>query len=248
MMKDFAIEHLIETDSTNIYIRRLLENSNLENGYTAYTLFQTSGKGQRGNSWESEKGKNLTFSTLLHSLQLDASSQFIISEIISLAILNVLNKETSSISIKWPNDIYWQDKKIAGILIENDLMNTIIYRSIIGVGLNLNQETFTSKAPNPVSLKQITGKTYDIENILRQILEQINIYLTDLESETKRNLIHNEYKSSLFRKEGFYSFKDNQDILFCAEIVNVENSGRLVLKTEDGQLRKFLFKEITYIL
>lgn len=145
--------------------------------------FQTAGRGQRGNSWESEDGANLLFSFVLYPDFLEARKQFYLSQITALALQEVLSQYTDGIRIKWPNDIYWKDKKICGTLIENDLTGIHISRSISGTGVNLNQERFVSDAPNPVSLFQITGQRYDRKEILHQLMERVAHYYTLLKTE-----------------------------------------------------------------
>ena len=166
------IIRLEETESTNSYLKQLLREKHLEEGSIVVADYQTGGRGQRGNSWISAKGKNLLFSLLIYPKNVFAKDQFIISRIASLAIKNTLDRFTHDICIKWPNDMYWKDKKIAGILIENDLKGNKIENTIIGIGLNLNQEIFPSELPNPVSLKQITGVTYNKESILNMLLHE----------------------------------------------------------------------------
>ena len=142
---------LDETDSTNRYISQLCNNPQkaVAELTTVSAEFQTAGKGQRGNSWEAEKEKNLLFSFVLYPTFLEARCQFILSQIISLSIKEELDRWSDEITIKWPNDIYWRDKKICGILIENDLSGHFIGRCISGVGININQKEFHSDAPNP---------------------------------------------------------------------------------------------------
>lgn len=243
-MEDLLLIHLDEVTSTSSYLKNFSNVKSLEDGTTVYVDFQSAGRGQRGNSWESARGENLMFSTILYPKGLKADRPFIISQIISLAIKDVLDNYTSDISVKWPNDIYWKEKKITGILIENDITGGEVNRMIIGVGLNLNQDTFKSNAPNPVSLKQITGDSYNVEDILAQIIGRMLFYYAQLDfPET----IRTQYKASLFRKEGFHLFADSETS-FLARIHDVEDSGLLVLKLESGEIRKFAFKEIRYIL
>ena len=161
---------LKETDSTNNHLRRLLDKEQLPEGSLVVTDFQTAGKGQVGNSWESEAGMNLMFSILLYPDFIPANRQFLISQIASLSVKETLDAYTDFIQVKWPNDIYWKDRKICGMLIENDLSGQLLYCSIIGIGLNLNQSLFRSNAPNPISLTQITGKKYDREEVLNRFL------------------------------------------------------------------------------
>jgi BirA family transcriptional regulator, biotin operon repressor / biotin---[acetyl-CoA-carboxylase] ligase len=168
--------HINETNSTNNYLQSLCSKQKMEELTVVVADFQTSGRGQRGNSWESDPGKNLLFSTVIFPEFLEARRQFLISQVISLAIKEELDTYTTDISIKWPNDIYWKEKKICGMLIENDLMGRNISQSIAGIGININQEIFHSSAPNPVSLVQITGKEHDLFEILKNIMLRIQSY------------------------------------------------------------------------
>ena len=230
------------TESTNSTLKILSDKESLPEGYVVYTDFQTAGKGQPGNSWESEKGKNLLFSILLFPQNIPIQSQFILSQIICLAIKKVLDEYSDDISIKWPNDIYWKEKKICGILIENSLLRDKINKCIIGIGLNINQEVFASNAPNPVSLKQITGKEMDREKILFDIHSQLfHLYQNpDFEN------IQKEYHRNLYRKDGFHPYKDAQTKEhFLARIEKVEPDGKLILITENGEQREYYFKEVT---
>lgn len=243
---------LEETDSTNQYISQLCNDlkEDVAEFTTVAAEFQTSGKGQRGNSWEVEKGKNLLFSLVLYPTFLEAHHQFILSQIVSLAIKEELSRWSDDITIKWPNDIYWKEKKICGILIENDLTGHHIGRSIAGIGININQEAFHSDAPNPVSLKQISGKEHDRHEILSHILRRIEIYYKGLQLEnfaTYSAEINARYARSLFRRRGFHLYQDAGG-QFLARLLRVESDGRFVLEDENGQEREYLFKEVQHIL
>ncbi len=238
--------HLTETASTNTYIQELDAAKNLPEGTIVYTDTQSSGRGQRGNHWESEPYKNLTFSLLLRPIHIPANEQFILSQIASLAIVDLLNRYAPGFSIKWPNDIYWEDKKIAGMLIENSLSGNTLSRSIIGIGLNVNQEIFISDAPNPISLYQITGHTQLVETILDQFIESFRPrYLETFSGSTQR--IREEYFASLYRNDGQYPFDCNGEV-FYASIIDVEPDGHLRLVTESGEERRFAFKEVSFLL
>ena len=150
-MEKTRIIHVEETHSTNSLLREWLEQEPLSTGSVIVADFQTAGRGQVGNVWESARGKNLTFSLVLYPQALPVNQQFLISQIAALSVKETLDAYTEGISIKWPNDIYWQDKKICGMLIENDLSGHNLLRSIIGIGINLNQTIFRGDAPNPVS-------------------------------------------------------------------------------------------------
>lgn len=243
---------LDETDSTNRYISQLYNSSQepVAEFTTVTAEFQSAGKGQRGNTWESERGKNLLFSLVLYPAFLEARRQFILSQIVSLSIKEELSRWSDEITIKWPNDIYWKDKKICGILIENDLSGHFIGRSISGIGININQDEFHSDAPNPVSLKQITGKEHDRYEILAHILQRIQTYYNGLQTEkhsTYAAEIGARYARSLFRRRGFHPYEDAGG-KFSARLLRVEQDGRFVLEDENGQEREYLFKEVQYII
>lgn len=242
----FPLIHISETNSTNSYLQTLCAKEKVEELTTVIADFQTSGRGQRGNSWESAPGKNLLFSFVLFPEFLEARRQFLISQIVSLAIKEELDNYASDISIKWPNDIYWKDKKICGMLIENDLMGKNICQSIAGIGININQEAFYSSALNPVSLLQITKKEYDIYEILENMMFRVQTYY-DLLRENKTEMITRNYKNALFRKEGLHLFKDKHGE-FLAKIVRVESDGTLVLENDKQTMKNYMFKEVEFLL
>ena len=244
----FNIIRLRKTVSTNNYLRELLASSReqLSEGMVVSADYQTKGRGQVGNVWESEDGKNILFSMLLFPSSIEANQQFVISKMVSLAVAGVLKEEIDDVFIKWPNDIYWRDKKIAGILIENDLCGSNIQYSVIGIGLNVNQDSFMSNAPNPVSLRQITGKTYDREDLLKRIVKRIYMLYIQLLRE-ELNCFDEDYKEALYRHDGLYDYKA-ADENFKASIVDVLPSGHLVLETEAGKKRTFAFKEVSIVL
>ena len=169
--------NLKNIDSTSTELRRRMSAEELPHGYCISADFQTAGHGQATNHWESEDGKNLLFSLLLRPSVIPASEQFVITEIVTLAIINALQDYIRQrITIKWPNDIYVGDKKLCGILIENALCGPTIDTCIVGIGININQELFTSNAPNPISLKQLTGRDNDREEIFEEIYQNILNY------------------------------------------------------------------------
>lgn len=238
--------HISETNSTNNYLQTLCARQKVGELTTVVADFQTSGRGQRGNSWESEPLKNLLFSFVLFPVFWEARCQFLISQIISLAIKEELSTYTEDISIKWPNDIYWKEKKICGMLIENDLMGRNISQSIAGIGVNINQEIFHSSAPNPVSLVQITGKEHDLFEILKNIMLRIQSYYSLLKKGDTTSIAC-QYEKSLFRREGIHRYKDANGE-FLARIVCVEPEGRLILEDEMLMKRDYMFKEVEYLL
>lgn len=238
--------HISETNSTNNYLKELLQTQNVDEGTVVWADFQSAGKGQRGNGWESEAGKNILFSIVLFPGFIKAGEQFILSQIVSLAVANCLQEYTEGISIKWPNDIYWNEKKICGILLENTILEDNIGHSVAGIGININQENFRSDAPNPVSLKQITNRDYNLEEILKTVVDNINVYYQQINIGKTDSLIK-QYKESLFRKDGYHLYNDGISD-FLARIQDVDSSGILILKTKEGEERHFAFKEVKYII
>lgn len=168
--------HINGTNSTDNYLQSLCPKQEVEEPIVVAADFQTSGRGQRDSSWKSDPGKNLLFSTVIFPKFLGARHQFLISQVISLIIKEELDIYTTDISIKWPNDIYWKEEKICGMLIGNDLTGRNISRNIAGIGININQGVSHSSAPNPVSLVQITRRGYDLFEMLKNIMLHIQPY------------------------------------------------------------------------
>lgn len=238
-----------ETDSTNNRLAQLCDREDIKEFTTLLADKQTAGKGQRGNSWESAPGMNLTFSTVLYPTTLKAREQFILSMLIALSIYDTLSDYAEGFSIKWPNDIYWKDKKICGILIENELEGTCLVRCIAGIGVNINQEHFTSSAPNPVSLKQILGRETDKPEVLESILKRLLSYYIPLMTQEPdiKESIHSDYLNAQYRHKGMYLYRDENGE-FKASLETIEPDGHLLLKDEKGMLRKYAFKEVQYII
>lgn len=243
----YTKNHLDETASTNTYLQELDTDHHLPEGYIVYTETQRAGRGQRGNSWESEPGKNLTFSLLLRPEHIPANQQFLLSQAVSLAMTDVLGRHAPGFSIKWPNDIYWEDKKIAGILIENVLSGSTFARSIVGIGLNLNQEVFVSDAPNPVSLIQVTGHACDIEAMLDQFIDAFRSRYRQTFDIGSAQPLRDEYRTMLYRNDGLYPYSSEGET-FYASIAGIEPDGHLILTTESGEERRFAFKEVSFLL
>ncbi len=221
------------TNSTSTLLKQLAAEGNPPD--FIYAGYQTAGRGQTGNSWESEEGKNLLCSILLPP----DKNLYFLNIAVGVALLRVIGED---FSIKWPNDIYWQDKKAAGILIENAIIGNEIKYSIAGIGLNVNQTEFKSDAPNPVSLKQIRGREYDIESLMNRVLEEVHKVLNEPEQD-----IWSYYKSHLYRREGWYPYEDKNGV-FEAHIEDVLPTGEIVLKDRQGKERNYHFKQIRYIL
>ncbi|MBQ8760865.1 MAG: biotin--[Bacteroidales bacterium] len=185
------ITHFKNINSTNSYLQNLLDNGEDVIDNVVVADFQTSGKGQGKNIWQSEEGKNLLFSIALDMSFLKAEDQFLLTQIVSVSMVEVLKKylPEESLFIKWPHDIYFNDKKIAGILIKNEIKGMMMGTSIIGIGLNVNQTSFDENLPNPISMKMITGKDYDLEILLKEICDKISQQTTVNRQQTSSNSI-----------------------------------------------------------
>ncbi len=232
--------------------------------------FQTAGRGNGSNVWESEAGKNLTFSIKLHPVNVPANRQFVLLEAMALAVRNVLTKEVDKVrswqmledydfmfgrsvasgtdcrgfTVKWPNDIYWDDRKISGTLSECVVGNSGVKSCIIGTGININQTKFVSDAPNPISLAQIMRRNVSKEHILNGVLDNFGeylnrVYVGDLDA------VHDEYKDVLYRRVGSYSYTDAGGE-FYARIEDVAENGHLLLRRDDGTLSEYDFKEVKF--
>ena len=237
-----------QTASTNTYLSRLA--ATLPGGTVIYTPSQTAGRGQKGNSWESEDGKNLTFSMLLKRPPVKARDQFYLSEAAALAVVEALTAEAGDgFAVKWPNDVYWQDKKICGMLLENSLDGSDIATCIVGIGLNVNQERFLSDAPNPVSLINITGREHDLEALLKRVCSRIEQLVDSLDDDNARADLHQRYMAALYRNDGqLYPWEDAAGHRLTASVAGIAPDGTLTLLHEDGTRHDYLFKEVKHII
>jgi len=233
--------------STNTALAEM--DNGLPHGTILLTHRQSAGRGQRGNSWEAEPGKNVTMSVLLRPRTISASGQFAVSEAVALAVAGFLDRyiNPDRVKVKWPNDIYVDNSKIAGILIENVITGTTITRSIAGIGLNINQREFHSDAPNPVSLVQITGEELPLDTVVTT-LGSLLLNLAD-EAESAPTLLHERYLRRLWRGSGTHLFAEPSGRQFSAEIVDVAPDGLLRLRrSPDGALCRYAFKEVAFVL
>jgi BirA family biotin operon repressor/biotin-[acetyl-CoA-carboxylase] ligase len=237
--------HHATLSSTNTEASQLLRSGEYTEGTVIYADHQSAGKGQQGNRWESEKGKNLLFSVILSPQSISPEDQFLISMSFSLGICDFLDNHIRGAKIKWPNDIYINDDKIAGILIENSLTGSIIENSIAGIGLNINQEDFGLILPRPVSLKMATGKEFDINICLKELLNELDIRYKQL-LYGDRVLIRSDYLSRLYRFMEWHSFESAGSV-FTGRITDVLISGIIRIEEKEGRMREFFFKEFSYL-
>lgn len=241
-----AIRRYEKVSSTNAIASFMLRVEKPVEGTVITAAFQEEGRGQKGNSWESEPGKNLLMSIILYPDMVRPEEQFIISQMVSLAVYDLVRTETPDGKIKWPNDIYVADDKIAGILIENSIMGETISNSIIGIGLNVNQKIFRSNAPNPVSLAQVTGRKHDVSLITGQIIKLLDMRY-DMVINGDKDLLTKAYHNALYRCNEWHGYTDSEGG-FNGMIEGVSPDGRLMVKRENGTVRGYAFKEIDYNL
>lgn len=238
-----AVVWLEEVESTNDEMRRLPT----ENGQRISVVvadFQFKGRGQGTNTWESERGKNLLFSIKIRPVMVPVRCQFLLSMAGGLAIKDALDAYTAGITLKWPNDVYWNDRKICGTLIEITLSAGRIKDCIFGIGLNVNQQVFMSDAPNPVSLAQILDHETDRKKLLNEVLEAFDKYYSWIEN-GRYGDISALYHEALYHRHGFYPYRDvAKNEVFEAAIVEVEDDGTLVLRDRKGVFREYRFKEV----
>ena len=240
------IIHLDQTDSTNAWLRR-----HDDTGFDLCVVArcQTDGQGQGSNKWESEPDSNLTFSLLTHPTGVSASGQYLLSMAMAVAVRDAAAAASPAASdqdftIKWPNDIYWRDSKLAGILIECDLHGSEIRRCISGVGLNIYQQHFVSDAPNPVSLCQTGSIAPDLltdDLLLQDLLHRYNINVGQPEATRAA------YRRHLYRRSGMHRYRDANGT-FMAETAGVDDQGTLLLRDDTGQMRRYQFKQVQFLL
>ncbi|MBR5854925.1 MAG: biotin--[Paludibacteraceae bacterium] len=249
--------YIKQTHSTSTLLREQYSDA-LPHLYTIRTDFQTAGRGQAGNSWESEEGKNLLFSTLLRYEGIHAAKQWRLSMLVAVALWDTLAKYVPQerLSIKWPNDIYFGDKKLVGILIENSLTGQYVGYSIAGIGVNVNQTEWQSNAPNPISMKQIMGKGYDVEEVMEEWIAAMKSWEMRTTKEIKA-----AYMQHLYRSDGWHEYVEREvsiaptaiaqkgiEDAFLAEIVNVTEQGELVLRLQNKEEKKYHFKQIRFVI
>jgi BirA family biotin operon repressor/biotin-[acetyl-CoA-carboxylase] ligase len=229
--------------STNEMASALMCNEQPLNGTVVYTDFQTHGKGQRGNSWEAQDGKNILLSVILETSYVEATNFFDLTIMTSLAIRDILSEYIQDgVKIKWPNDMYFGSKKIAGILIENYIRQNAIEWCILGVGINVNQSKF--REPDAVSMANICGQQFDREELVNMLLKNLENRYFQLEKGKTQNL-RSEYLACLYWKDEIHVFQ-SEGTFFNGKIVGVDQSGKLMMEMEDGH-RYFDFKEVSFV-
>ena len=236
---------LEEVDSTNNYANGLILSKAAEEGTVVLAYYQNSGRGQKGNTWESEYGKNVLMSMVFFPEFLSVEDQFLISKIVSIGIVEYLRGQISDVTIKWPNDIYVRNQKITGILIENSVKRDHIVTSVVGIGLNTNQLTFNSNLPNPVSMKILTGMDYDIKEVAAKVADSISKWYRLLQN-GKVGIIDETYFFYLYKANEWHFFY-NKNLEFEGKITGIGQFGKLIIEDRSGKKEEYYFKEIEYI-
>ena len=237
------IYHLDITASTNDDAR----DEKYREGDVVWADFQTAGRGQRGHVWHSQRGENLTFSVVLEPLFVAIAEQFSVSEVVALSLVDMLAEYGIEAKIKWTNDIYVGDKKLVGILIEHSLAATTLRRTIVGVGINVNQREFDSSIPNPVSMAQLLDKQLDAEDVLKCFLAHLQRNY-ELLRQGEKEALHERYNTLLYRKGEYHTYALPSGERFSAKIVGTAPSGALRLENEQGETKDYLFKEVEFII
>ena len=246
-----SIVHLLEVDSTNRYVRdeaaALWQNRGISDFAVVSAGLQTAGRGQRGNTWNSNAGENLLFSILVRPGEtLEVSKQFLLSQAVALSIHDAMKCYGIDTLLKWPNDIYAGNRKLAGILLELDYSGAFVEQAIIGIGLNVNQENFPPMDRVPVSMKMLWKRDFILDDVLATVLDFFEHYYTELRF-GNRDAIAAEYKRVLRGMDERCTFIDGSGH-FDAVIEEIESDGHLILRRNDGSTGRYAFKEVEMVI
>jgi len=230
-------------DSTNRFLKALSDQERCGNFTVVTTESQTEGKGQRGSGWASEAGKNLTFSVLYHQEAMQLTSLFTLNIVVALSVVEALKLISNlKFTIKWPNDILAENKKIAGILIENTFKNSTEVQSVIGIGLNVNQSQFEN-LPQASSLFLLENQLFDRDSLLISIVNRLEFNLNQLKN-LNEDYFWGAYHNFLFKKEVVSTFESASGNRFVGKIQKVTKEGKLEVLLEDDSVQSFDVKEV----
>ena len=237
------IYRIDETTSTNDEAR----DAKYRHGDIVWAERQTAGRGQRGHTWTSPEGENLTFSMVLEPRFLPVGEQFLLSEAVTLALTDTFAAYGIDTRIKWTNDIYVGDRKLVGILIEHNHAGASLSRTIAGIGINVNQTAFDPALPNPVSMALAAGRTFDREEVLERFRTHCAARYALLER-GDADTLQRDYRARMYRLETPHPYRLPDGSLFTAAIEGVRPSGELLLRHADGTLRAYLFREVEFVI
>lgn len=234
-----------ETDSTNLAAQNLLSKNKPPEGTVISTFHQFNGRGQIGSKWESEPGKNISLSVILYPIFLPANKQFLLNQAVSLAVWDfAAHYFPTAAKIKWPNDLYIGDQKVAGVLIQNAILGQILQSSVVGIGINVNQTHFVTKPPNPVSFKMLTGEDFDLPSLIAQLCEALERRYLELKN-GQIVPIQTAYLENLYRFDRISTFHRADGQVFEGKICGVTASGRLLIRVGDRE-ESFDLKEVGF--
>lgn len=233
-------------DSTNTFLKNMVSKVVADDFTVVVAKTQTKGRGQMNSEWVVEEGKNLTFSVFSRFIDLGVENHKYLNFSVSLSVFEALKESgVPNLSIKWPNDILSGNKKLGGMLIENTLKGSKIVSSVIGIGINVNQDSFSENLPNASSVKKILGKEFNLETLLESILKKLKDYFTFLEKK-EYDLLEEAYLKVLYKKNVPTMFKNSQNILFMGKIIGVSKSGNLQIELENETIQEFGLKEVSF--
>ncbi|MBE6212255.1 MAG: biotin--[acetyl-CoA-carboxylase] ligase [Rikenellaceae bacterium] len=243
------IYHFSITSSTNDDAR----DEKYCEGDVVWADFQTAGRGQRGHEWHSRKGENLTFSVVLEPTFVPIAEQFAVSEVVALSLVDMLAEYGIEARIKWTNDIYVGDRKLVGILIEHSLATLTLRRTIVGIGINVNQTEFDASLPNPVSMAQLLDGELNVEDVLQRFLAHLQRNyeaLREMQNAKCRiqNVLHERYNALLYRLNEYHTYALPSGERFEAKILGTASNGALRLEDKQGKIKDYLFKEVEFVI
>ncbi len=242
-VRNTMIYHINNTTSTNDEAR----GERYEHMDVIWSEHQTEGRGQRGHSWHSTEGENLTFSVVLHPTFLPIVEQFLLSEVVALALVDAMAEYGIECRIKWTNDIYARDSKLVGVLIEHSLAGDTLARTIVGIGLNVNQTEFPSDLPNPTSMALERNATFEREEVLCCFMRKLQEWYDVLSSGNKQ-LVESTYVSRMYHLLEEHPYMLPSGEVVRARIRGVRPSGELILEHDNGTVSEYAFKEIEFVL
>ncbi len=236
--------HFDEIVSTNTFAYDLLSKTNPIDGTVISADYQTAGKGQFGRKWVSNKGENLIMSVILFPSFLFAHQQIYLSIAVALALHDYVNEISSDCRLKWPNDIYVNNSKLAGILIQNQVQGDIIKSSVIGIGMNINQQVFDTDITNPTSLKIIASKHFDIKNEMIKLWAKLENRYLQISDDDQLEKIKNEYTFKMYKLYEKVKVSSANEEIYTAILNGIDSNGRLVVRSEDGDIRTLTHGEV----
>lgn len=236
---------LDEVNSTNTFLSEWAEKEKLNDGTVVFAAHQTAGKGQRGSIWQSNPNENITISILYYPVNMPVNKQFLLTQAISLGVYEYLNTKSKQVKIKWPNDLYIANKKVGGLLIENTIKGENIFQTIIGLGLNINQQTFKLPKNNATSLSVENNEKYEIQ-------KELNSLLTFIERRYLQwnnglfSLLHNDYLNALYLFQSWHIFQTSDGQYLDGKIIGTNEQGQLLITDVNNEIHKFGNKEIQF--